>query len=73
MSIVNRRNAVLGWGVWTVVKSVGKKKTKAKAKRGGRSSTAPTKKQAGALTGGIVALTGALLFWRRRSAGAAGR
>jgi hypothetical protein len=31
MGIVNRRNAVLGWGVWKVAKRVGKKKARGAA------------------------------------------
>ncbi|MDX6370324.1 MAG: hypothetical protein QOG93_1826, partial [Gaiellaceae bacterium] len=29
MGIINRRNAVLGWGVWKVAKKFGKQKAKA--------------------------------------------
>ena len=28
MSVINRRNAVMGWAVWTVVKRVGKRKAR---------------------------------------------
>ncbi|MDQ2983996.1 MAG: hypothetical protein M3R70_08760 [Actinomycetota bacterium] len=28
MGMINRRNAVLGWGVWQVAKRVGKRKAK---------------------------------------------
>ena len=28
MSVINRRNAVMGWAVWTVVKQVGKRKAR---------------------------------------------
>lgn len=31
MSVINRRNAVLGWAVWTAAKRVGKKKARAAA------------------------------------------
>ena len=28
MSVINRRNAVMGWAVWNVVKRVGKRKAR---------------------------------------------
>jgi hypothetical protein len=28
MSVINRRNAVIGWAVWSVVKRVGKRKAR---------------------------------------------
>ena len=31
MGIINRRNAVLGWGVWKVAKKAGKRKARAAA------------------------------------------
>lgn len=31
MSVINRRNAVLGWAVWSVAKRAGKKKARAAA------------------------------------------
>jgi len=48
MSIVNRRNAVLGWGVWQIGKRLGKRKIR----------NAPTARLAvvgGVLAGGAVA------------------
>ena len=60
MGIVNRRNAVLGWGVWTIGKRVAKRKAK---------SAAPTV-ESGRPSKSLLALTiagavGALTFWRR--------
>ena len=55
MTIVNRRNAVIGWGVWKVMKSIGKKQKKGHDPK--------RKRKAGTLTGGgVVALAGALLL-----------
>jgi hypothetical protein len=59
VSVVNRRNAVIGWGVWKVAKRIVRRKTK--------SSDGPPKKSLVAL--GIAALAGAVTFWRSRSGG----
>lgn len=60
MSIVNRRNAVLGWGVWTIGKNIAKRKAKSAARpvEGGRPN-----KPFWALA--IAGTVGALTFWRR--------
>ena len=58
MGILNKRNAVLGWAAWTV----GKAAMKSKARRCERTFRAPKK---GAIAAGLVAVGGALLFWRR--------
>jgi MYXO-CTERM domain-containing protein len=61
MSIINRRNAVLGWSVW----QVGKRAAKRKAKQ-----AVPTGEKAGSkgkkIVPAIAAAGGALWFWRRR-------
>jgi hypothetical protein len=63
MSIVNRRNAVLGWVVWETGKRVAKRKAK---------SVVPTPISGGrrksAVAAMIAAVAGTLMFWRRRSA-----
>jgi hypothetical protein len=59
VSVVNRRNAVIGWGVWKIAKRIVRRKTKP--------SDRPPKKSLVAL--GIAALAGALTFWRSRSSG----
>ena len=59
MSVVNRRNAVIGWGVWKVAKRIVRRKAKP--------SDGPPKKSLAAL--GVAALAGALTFWRSRSGG----
>ena len=60
MSILNRRNAVLGWSVWQVGKVAAKRKAKQavqpKDKRRGK----------GAIVSAVAAAGGALWFWRRR-------
>ena len=65
MGIVNRRNAVLGWGVWKVGKRVAKRKAKSTAPlvEGGR-----PKKSLVAM-GSVAGIVGALAFWRRRRGG----
>jgi hypothetical protein len=60
MGIVNRRNAVLGWGVWQVGKRVAKRKAKDAVPSG---RTAGVSAAAMAAAGAFV---GAFLFWRRR-------
>jgi len=59
VSIVNRRNAVLGWGVW----KIGKRVVSRKAKK----SDGPPKKSIAAVA--IAGAAGALTFWRKRSGG----
>jgi hypothetical protein len=61
MSIVNRRNAVIGWGVWKLGKHAAKRKAKQAAPtvEGGR----PNKPLLAVTFAGIV---GALAFWRKR-------
>jgi hypothetical protein len=60
MSILNKRNAVLGWSVWKVGKVAAKRKAKQaiqpKEKRRGK----------GPIVSAIAAAGGALWFWRRR-------
>ena len=61
MSIVNKRNAVLGWATWKAAKIVAKEKArKAKpAVEDGR----PNKPAVAAA--GAAALAGSLFFWRK--------
>ena len=56
MSIVNRRNAVLGWGVWNIGKRIAKRKAK---------DAAPNKSLWAV---GIAGAVGALTFWRKHRA-----
>ena len=63
MSIVNRRNAVLGWGVWKVAKRVGKRKAKAAVP--GTGEHAGLNKSAIATI--LAGVGGALVFWRKKS------
>jgi len=65
MSIVNRRNAVLGWAAWQVAKGVAKRKAKS-AVPVGDSDTKRLKKPAlvAALAG-----VGALVMFRRKKGG----
>ncbi len=67
MSIVNKRNAVLGWLTWTVGKRMAKKKARAAkpAIEGGK----PNKPAVGAAAG-VAALAGAVLLRKKRKHGA---
>jgi hypothetical protein len=64
VTVVNRRNAVLGWATWKVGKLVAKQKAKdavpkIKDKRPNKSAIALV----------VATIAGALLFWRSRSGG----
>ena len=61
MSVLNKRNAVLGWAVWTLSKQVARKKAKSAASS---DDGLPTKS---AIAAGIAALGGAVWFLRRRA------
>jgi hypothetical protein len=63
MGIVNRRNAVLGWGVWKIAKKVGKRKART-AVRGTGGHAGLNK---GAIASIATAVGGALWFWRKKS------
>jgi hypothetical protein len=63
MGIINRRNAVLGWGVWKIAKSVGKQKARAAVP--GTGDYAGLNK--GAIASMLAAAGGALWFWRKKS------
>jgi hypothetical protein len=64
MSIINRRNAVVGWTVWTVTKSVLKQKAKAVVP-GTVDGTHRPNTSAAALSA-AAAFVGAFWFWRHR-------
>jgi hypothetical protein len=63
MGIVNRRNAVLGWSVWKVVKKVGKRKARAAVPGTGEHGGL----NKGAIASIAAAVGGALWFWRKKS------
>ncbi len=63
MGIINRRNAVLGWSVWKVAKTFGKRKAKAAVP--GSGDHAGLNKSA--LASIFAAIGGALWFWRKKS------
>ncbi len=65
MGIVNRRNAVLGWGVWKVGKKLARRKAKAAVP--GTGEHVGLNKSAIATLAATVG--GALLFWRKKSGG----
>jgi hypothetical protein len=60
MGIVNRRNAVVGWAVLKVGKRAARKKAQ---------DVAPSARTGGVAAGGLAALGGLLLFWRRKRGG----
>jgi hypothetical protein len=63
MGIINRRNAVLGWGVWKVAKRFGRQKVKAAVPGTGERA----KLNKSAIASLFAAIGGALWFWRKKS------
>jgi hypothetical protein len=65
VGIVNRRNAILGWGVWKLGKRMAKKKAKGAAPsvEGGK----PNKPLLGMVS--LAGIAGALTFWKKRRGG----
>ena len=61
MSIVNRRNAVMGWAVWKAAKRVGKKKA-----RGAAPSVEGGKPNKSLVAVVLAAAAGAVAFLRGR-------
>jgi hypothetical protein len=64
MGIINRRNAVLGWGVWQLSKQAAKRKAKSAAPSSGGGR--PIKSM---VAMGLAGAAGALTFWRRHRSG----
>jgi hypothetical protein len=63
MGIFNRRNAVLGWGVWQVAKGVAKRKARAAVP--GTGTHARLNKSA--IASILATIGGVLWFWRKKS------
>jgi hypothetical protein len=63
MSMINKRNAVLGWTVWQVGKRAAKRKAKSAVPGRTGDSMRPNK---GAIATGVAAVGGLLWFWRKR-------
>jgi hypothetical protein len=64
MSVLNKRNAVLGWAVWNASKRMAKYKAKSAARGGDDGSRLPNRS---AVAAAIAAAGGAVWFLRRRS------
>jgi hypothetical protein len=60
MSILNKRNAIVGW----VAVKLGKRVVKQKA-----ANAVPSARTGGAAAGALAALGGVLFFWRRKRGG----
>ena len=67
MSIVNRRNAVLGWAAWKVGKRAMRRK--AQAAKPTVEDGRPTTSLVAAGAAGAAATVGALAVWRKRHGG----
>ena len=66
MSVINRRNAVMGWLAWGVGKRVLKKKAKGAVPTVDTETKRPNKSAIALL---IASAAGVLTFWRKRSGG----
>jgi hypothetical protein len=66
MGVFNKRNAILGWGVWQVGKLAAKRKARAAVPGRAGDSHRPNK---GAIATGLAGLGGLLWFWRKRRSG----
>jgi hypothetical protein len=66
MSIVNRRNAVVGWAALKAGKRIARKKAREAVPGTVDDSLRPNKS---AIALAVAALGGALLFWRKRAGG----
>jgi hypothetical protein len=64
MSIVNRRNAMLGWLTWLTAKRVLRKKAKDAVPGTVEGSKRPNK---GAILSALAAVGAAIWFWRSKS------
>ena len=64
MSIVNRRNAVLGWAAWEVGKRVAKRKARSAVPSVDTETRRPNRAAIVAL---LAAAGAAVVFWRKRS------
>jgi MYXO-CTERM domain-containing protein len=64
VTILNRRNAVLGWGAWKVGKRVAKRKAK-----GATPSVEGGRPNKSLIAVAVASVVGALTFWRRRRSG----
>jgi hypothetical protein len=67
VSIVNRRNAVLGWAAWKVGKRAMKRK--AQSAKPSVEDGRPNKSLVAAGAAGAAATVGALAVWRKRHGG----
>jgi hypothetical protein len=63
MAIINRRNAVLGWTVWTMTKALAKRKARQAAPGTGDHGGL----NKGAIATILAAIVGVLVFWRLRA------
>ena len=60
MTVVNRRNAVLGWATWKIAHNLARRKARQALPAESRS------KKPAIAAAGVAALAGSLLFWRKR-------
>jgi hypothetical protein len=64
MGIMNRRNAVIGWTVWQLMKRVAMQKAKSVVPKGDAPRRRPHKV---AILGAVAAVAALVFVWRRKS------
>jgi hypothetical protein len=68
MTILNRRNAFLGWVVWETGKRMARKKAKNVLPGMSEEVRPARKRKRRALAAALAATVGAVMFWRKRAA-----
>jgi hypothetical protein len=66
VSVLNRRNAILGWTVWQFAKTMAKRKAKQTVPKIDTDRKRPNKP---AIAAALLAVGATLMFWRKRSSG----
>jgi len=70
MTVINRRNAVLGWAVWQTATRVAKYKARSAVPSGNGGSK--WRKRAAVAGAGVAAAGAAAVFWRKAGSGSNG-
>jgi hypothetical protein len=68
MSMVNRRNAMIGWATWTLVKQMAARKAKkaVPATDGAKGSKGAKGKRAVKVGAAVAAAAGLIVFWKAK-------
>ncbi len=66
MSVMNRRNAVMGWLAWAIAKEALRSKSRSVVPRSGTSNGTSTRRKVVVPAAIAAAIGGAVLFWKRQ-------